>query len=158
MKSSYLLLFVLVISASCGSRTPLEQFDGFRFGETRHEAAQTAKANKIAMNFRHLSYWQQYGGVSAHIQLVFGKKDGRLFAFDIKGLPCRKPEDARTVVFKWKDYFETVLGPASGSVTSHPNFDVVNYQWKFKNATIYLGTKIINFQTLPRMLVIENRN
>ncbi len=157
MKAYYILLFVIVILISCGSRTPLEQFDGFRFGETRHEVVQTAKANKIAMNYTHLSYWQRYGGTSVYVRLVFHKDTGKLYAFDIKGLPCKKPEDARNIMFKLKNYFETRWGNAVSAVVSHPNFTVVNYQWKFKNATVYLGTKIVQYQTIPRMLVIENQ-
>ncbi|NOY23448.1 MAG: hypothetical protein GXO70_08050 [Acidobacteria bacterium] len=157
MKTLYLLFFVLVTSISCGNRTPLEQFDGFRFGETRQEAIQTAKINKIAMNVRHFSYWQRYGDTPVHVRFVFHKKNDQLYAFDIKGLPCKKPEDARNTMFKLKAYFEKLFGPASQSVISHPNFEVVNYQWKFKNATVYLGTTIIQYQTIPRMLVIENQ-
>ena len=158
MKTLYLLFFVLVTSISCRTQTPLEHFDGFRFGETQQEAIQTAKTNKIAMNIRHLSYWQKYGEIPVHVRFVFHKENNPLYAFDIKGLPCKKPEDARNVMFKLKDYFERLFGSASAAVTSHPNFEVVNYQWKFKNATIYLGTTIIRYQTIPRMLVIENQD
>ncbi len=158
MKTKYLLLFLFVTLVSCTSGPPLKQFDGFHFGETRHEVVQTAKRNKIAMNFRQLTYWQRYGDTSVYVRLVFHKENNKLFAFDIKGLPCKKPEDARNIMFKLKDYFEKLYGPASASVISHPNFDVVNYQWKFKNATIYLGTAIVQFQTIPRMLVIENQD
>lgn len=158
MKIRYLLFFLLVTLISCNSQTPLEQFDGFRFGETAQETIQTAKSNKIAMNVRHLSYWQKYGETPVHVRFVFHKENGRLYAFDIKGLPCKRPEDARNTMFKLKAYFEKMFGTASATVTSHQNFDVVNYQWKFKNATVYLGTVLIQYQTIPRMLVIENQN
>ncbi|RLE24112.1 MAG: hypothetical protein DRJ08_01430 [Acidobacteria bacterium] len=158
MKTLYLLLFVLLTSPSCGRQTPLEQFDGFHFGETEPEVIQTAKTNEIAMNFRHLSYWQRYGDTPVHVRLVFHKQNGKLYAFDIKGFPCKKPEDARNIMFKLKGHFEKIFGPASASVVSHPNFDVVNYLWKFKNATVYLGTDIVQYQTYPRMLVIENQD
>lgn len=158
MKIAYFLFFITLTSISCGNQTPLEQFDGFRFGETRQQVIQTAKKNDIAMNVRFLSYWQRYGDIPVHIRFVFHKKTDKLYAFDIKGLPCKKPEDARNIMFKLKAHFEGIFGPASASVTSHPNFDVVNYKWTFKNATVYLGTKIVQFQTIPRMLVIENQN
>ncbi|PJB80694.1 MAG: hypothetical protein CO090_03970 [Acidobacteria bacterium CG_4_9_14_3_um_filter_49_7] len=158
MRTLYLLFFVLLTSVSCGNGTSLEQFDGFRFGETRQQVIETAKKNDIAMNIRFLSYWQRYGETPVHIRFVFHKKTGKLYAFDIKGLPCKKPEDARNTMFELKAYFEGIFGPASASVISHPNFDVVNYKWTFKNATVYLGTTIVQFQTIPRMLVIENQD
>jgi len=153
MKRTFCLIFLLL--SACGNQTPLPGMDGFAFGDTATMVRQKARESHIAMNLRHLTYPKQLGAETAYVRIVLDKQ-GRVRAFDGKGIACKQPEAARDVVFKWKAALEAQYGPASNRVMSHPNFTVVNYVWHFSNATLYLGTYMVNFRTVPRFLAILN--
>lgn len=150
------LLVVLLILTACGARTPFGDLDGFKLGDTAAQTKQKAKLNGIVMNVKHLSYRKLMGDTTGYVRMVLDDH-GKVRAMDMRGIPCKQPDAARAVVFTWKAELEGLYGPASPQIMSHPNFDVVNYVWRFSDATIYLGTTMKDFRTIPRALIIRNK-
>ncbi len=155
VRTSVLLLTLFTLTISCSNRTPLPGLHGFEFGMNRDQILAAAKNSGFLMNPEYLSYRKKIGKHVGYARLILDDAS-TLRAIDIRGLPCKRPEDAREVMFQWKDVLERQFGPASPEVMSHPNFEVVNYVWRFSNATIYLGTTVKSFRTMPRILAIRN--
>lgn len=158
MNKTRILVVALAIAGlliNCSNRVPLAGLHGFEFGMDRRQILTAAKNAGLLMNPEYLSYRKKIGKEVGYARLVLDDAS-TLRAIDIRGLPCKRPEDARDVMFQWKDVLEQGFGPASADVMSHPNFEVVNYVWRFSNATVYLGTTVKSFRTMPRILAIRN--
>ncbi len=155
VRTFVITLTFIALTIGCTNRVPLAGLHGFEFGMNRHQILTAAKNSGLLMNPEYLSYRKKIGNHVGYARLILDDAS-ILRAIDIRGLPCKKPEDAREVMFHWKDQLERQFGPASPEVLSHPNFEVVNYVWRFSNATIYLGTTVKSFRTMPRILAIRN--
>ena len=140
---------------SCGARPPFSGLDGFQLGDSAATVKHKAEASGIVMNVKHLSYRKRLQDTTGYVRMVLDDNQ-TVRAFDLRGIPCKQPDAARDVVFTWKAELEKMYGPASPQILSHPNFDVVNYVWRFSDATIYLGTTMRDFRTIPRALFIRN--
>ena len=149
------LIVLLLIITACGSRQPYGGLDGFQLGDSVPEVKRKAREVGIVMNIKHLSYRRLLRETTGYVRMVLDD-NGKVRAFDIRGIPCKQPDAAREVMFTWRTELESMYGPASPQIMSHPNFDVVNYVWRCSDATIYLGTVLRDFRTIPRILIIRD--
>ncbi len=145
----FILLSLLLLNA-CSSR-PFPGFYGLKPGMTLKEFIDTAKKNKLYLhsgNSFTIKFCDEFAGVSPIL------KGSKIRAVDIWFGYRKDPQKARDFIFKLKKCLTKLYGTPISRTISHPNFTVVHYYWKFKDAYVYVGIRIKHFKSYPRILIV----
>lgn len=143
------LIFVLILNG-CASK-PFPGFYGLKPGMTAKEFIETAKKNGFYLHSGK-SFTIKICGELAMVSPIF--KGSKVQAIDIWFGYKKDPQKARDFIFKLKKCLKEKYGNPISRTISHPNFTVVHYYWKYKDAYIYTGIRIKHFKSYPRILIV----
>ncbi|BBB32505.1 hypothetical protein TTHT_0951 [Thermotomaculum hydrothermale] len=145
------LLFAVLILNSCSSK-PFPGFFGLKPGMNIKEFISTAKKNGLYLHSGD-SFTVKFCDEFASVSPIF--KGDKIKAIDIWFGYKKDPQKARDFIFKLKGCLTKLYGIPISRTISHPNFTVVHYYWKFKDAYVYVGVRIKHFKSYPRILIIR---
>lgn len=148
---SYFLLFLILFLNSCSSKS-FPGFFGLKPGMSLKEFMKTAKGNGLYLHSGK-SFTVKFCDEFASVSPIF--KGSNIKAIDIWFGYKKDPQKARDFLFKLKKCLIKLYGPPITRTISHPNFTVVHYYWKFKDAYVYVGIRIKHFKSFPRILIIR---
>ncbi len=147
----FFLMSLILILNSCSSK-PFPGFFGLKPGMPFKEFMTTAKANGLYLHSGK-SFTVKFCDEFASVSPVF--KNSKIKAIDIWFGYKKDPQKARDFIFKLKKCLIKLYGNPISRTISHPNFSVVHYYWKFKDAYVYVGIRIKHFKSYPRILIIK---
>ncbi len=152
--SFYLIFLTLILTLVSCSTEPFPGFYGLKPGMTLKEFVSAAKKNGLYL-YSGNKFSVNLCGEKGFVSPIF--EGAKIKAIDVWFPYKKKPEKARDFIFKLKDCLIKMYGEPITRTISHPNFTVVNYYWKYKDAYIYVGTRIKHFKTYPRILIIRRK-
>ncbi len=145
------LTMSFIILVGCATSKPFPGFYGLKPGMSFSEYLKVVKKNKFYLHSGK-SFTIKICGQFASVNPIF--KGSKLEAIDVWFGYKDRPEEARDIVFKIKECLIDMYGTPITRTISHPNFTVVQYYWRFKDADIYVGTRIKHFKVYPRILIV----
>ena len=151
------LFLIMLISAmvliSCSSE-PFPGFFGLKPGMDLRQFITTAKRNGLYLHSGN-SFTVKFCDEFASVSPIF--EGSKIKAIDIWFGYKKDPQKARDFIFKLKKCLIKLYGQPISRTISHPNFTVVHYYWKFKDAYVYVGIRIKHFKSFPRILIIRRK-